>query len=176
MILVEQELYIFYFDLRKYSFLAKNFDVPKQIGFLEKYHKIVEEECLNNLGTLYFINGDTSVYYFKQNNKDLIRLLIEIKNSVDEYFTHLNYPCRLHISGVKGIGTIGEIKINNASKESIFGEVMNNLQKTISFSESELAINSNDKIILHESILKKIEDNRIFEEIEFCGTGFISLK
>lgn len=173
---VEKDICICYFDLRKYSYLATKFQISEQITYLEDYHNIVETKCLNNQGILYHLNADVSIYYFQPDKFDLVNLLIDIKESVDQYFKELDFPCRLHISSALGIGIFAEIKTNNSIKMNIFGDVMNHFQQTINFSESEMAINSNDRIILHESLKGFIEEEVVFERNQYNKTEFISLK
>jgi hypothetical protein len=176
MVPVKREIYICYFDLRKYSFLDKNFSISKQILFLEDYHNIVEEKCLKNDGILYHLNSDTCVYYFYPGLLDLVQVLIDIKEEVDQYFIDMDFPCRLHISVAYGSGLFGEINTRKSKTKNIFGSVMNSLQRTICFSESEFGKNSNDRIVLHESLKEQINEELVFERTSFNETEFISLK
>ena len=164
-----------YFDLRKYAYIDQNYAVSEQILFLEAFHKTIEENIHEIGGNLYHINSDTAIYYIPY-QKGLVDSLLTIKRSVDNYFSNMGFPCELHISCSCGPIEFGTITLNRNSHNNIFGKVMNDLQKTITLSESEYGRNAFNRILLHESAGDDLEPEKILETLEIQNTRFYSLK
>jgi hypothetical protein len=168
-----KSIFFIYFDLRKYSYIDKNFIHNEQFHILSKMHQLIESEVIGIDGAIYRLHLDNAVYFFpKSVNKSILNKLITIKDKVDSYFKSIDTPSTLHISCVYGEHSKGNISLNDEKIFSIIGEVNNYLQQTIYVSESEEGKILFDKICIHESAANIIGDYKLSGEISVFGHNF----
>lgn len=150
-------IFYIYFDLRKYSFIDKNYPPNEQFVILSKMHQKIESEMEKNDGVLYHLQLDTAVYYIPQPEKTtLTSTLKKIKSEIDRSFDIQGIPSTLHISCVYGKSSFGKITLNKSQVFNILGEVTNFLQQTIYATESEEGRKLFDSICFHDKAAKEV--------------------
>lgn len=149
-------LFLIYFDLRRYSHMARNFSGQEQCHLLSGMHQIIEKEMDGIGGNLYQIHLDTALYSLSPSESDrLVETLITIKERVDNYFKKRKIPSVLHISCAFGEGEEGDIHLRNKTVFNIMGEVTHSLQQTIRACESPEGAVLFEGICLHRAAAER---------------------
>ncbi len=152
-----KSIFFVYFDLRKYSYIDKNYSYNEQFNLLSEMHQIIESDMTSIRGQMYLLQLDTAVYFLPQSeNQKIIEKTTIIKNKVDNFFSTKGIPSTLHISCAFGNSRNGKIKLKNQSIFNIAGEVTNYLQQTIFATESKEGKILFDKICFHKSAAENI--------------------
>jgi len=164
---------LLYFDLRKYGFIEQNYSIETIGIVLQSYHTIISSYLLPYNANIYQIQTDTALYEINNNKIDfdnLINSLIEIKKKVIESLKNYYEEINLGLHCVYNEGILLPISIQNRVHSNICGNVMNDLQRIISFVDQSNDDDVINGIIISEEIYKEINDKTDIKS--YLGTNF----
>ncbi|MDD2716864.1 MAG: hypothetical protein PHW04_13305 [Candidatus Wallbacteria bacterium] len=121
-----QRVILVYFDLRKFSYIEKNFDCTGIYQELNRMHEtICDLVAVEDGFCIRFIGDNTMVLFDSSRLEKLPDLLHKIKSSVDGYFRDKGFPCGLHVLAHIGNGNIGMLGGREKKSIDVSGDVLN---------------------------------------------------
>ncbi len=161
-----RKIFYIYFDLRKYSYIDRNFRADDQFQLLSEMHQIIESGMEGINGNLYHLAIDTALYFAPPTaSSNILDTLKAVKKDVDKYFSSKGAPSTLHIACVFGDSEEGKIKLRDKKIFNIIGDVNSALQKTICAVESPEGEILFDKICFDEAAAKEIGEENSFKKV-----------
>ncbi len=161
-------IFAFYFDLRKYAYIERNFAFDDTVKILNVMQQIIAEKMDQLNAQLYHLQTDTAIYLLETSLVDQIEnALRKIKSEVDKYMRQRELPSKLHICVAYGKFRRGIIKLKNNEFDNVFGEIMNKLQKYIGIIESEAGnIELNEGIVVSEEAKNRMNLSKSKKKIQ----------